>query len=375
MNKRFCERCERVTQDGHLWCSDRDCPAEQGYPVFDYGDYVADVKIDKIIAVWRTGVLYTATRNDKPVWIKVAHRDDECEARLKREAKLLQAIAPQQPSFLQTFSTQPRINYLHWFPPYPGKSEKAYGEVTVNEQTRVYCVYKAISGSLLRDALLENKYPWHTEAAGIVTTIASAMRIGLDKGLVHLGLTPDMIYVDKDAEGHLRATLIDLGWCLRSNDLQGFDLKRIFKLVDPAYAAPEVLAQLGAQAVTPAADAYSLGSIFYEMLAGEPYFSSEITRDDKLRQRVVSRRAPILLKRPELAAATVPTIVEQAVSPQKRFSSVLDLQGAVVKVYGVPPREKLPRPVRYYMFIGILGMFFTAIIIAGLYVLLQALLR
>jgi hypothetical protein len=40
MIKRFCERCERITENGHLWCQERDCPAEEGYPVFDYGDYL-----------------------------------------------------------------------------------------------------------------------------------------------------------------------------------------------------------------------------------------------------------------------------------------------------------------------------------------------
>ena len=81
-----------------MWCSDRDCPAEQGYPVFDYGDYVADLKIVRMIAVWRTAVLYEAMRNDKPVWLKVAHRDDECEGRLKRDAKWLQLLAPREPT-------------------------------------------------------------------------------------------------------------------------------------------------------------------------------------------------------------------------------------------------------------------------------------
>ena len=58
---RFCERCKRLTIDGNLWCQDRDCPAEQGYPVFAYGDNLGDLKITKLITVWRTAALYESS--------------------------------------------------------------------------------------------------------------------------------------------------------------------------------------------------------------------------------------------------------------------------------------------------------------------------
>ena len=51
MLTRFCERCERQTVDGHLWCPERDCPAEAGYPVFQFGDYLGDLKITKLVTV------------------------------------------------------------------------------------------------------------------------------------------------------------------------------------------------------------------------------------------------------------------------------------------------------------------------------------
>ena len=372
MIKRFCERCDKTTQDGHLWCSDRDCPAEQGYPVFDSGDYVADLKVIKIIAVWRTAVLYEAARNDEPVWLKVAHRDDECESRLKRDAKWVQLMAPRPPSFMQKFFAQPRLIHLAWLPPYPNKTDKAYGEVTVGDQTRVYSVFQAIPGSLLSHTLLENPNIWHTEAAGIITTVAAAMRLALDKELVHMGLTPDMIYVDKDSEGHYRATLLDYGWCFRPKDAANYNLAQMFRLVEPSYAAPEVLAQLGAQAVTPAADAYSLGMIFYEMLAGHTgYAATAVTRDDRLRQQVIANRTALALKRPELAGAQVPAIIEQAIAPQKRFASIVDFQTTLVKVYGIPPIEKRTKPIRYYVALAIIGALLFSSVVAGLLLLLS----
>src|SRR3970282_1426609 len=68
---RFCERCKRLTTDGNLWCQDRDCPAEQGYPVFAYGDTLGDLKIIKLVTVCRTGALYEYLRGQQTVWLKV----------------------------------------------------------------------------------------------------------------------------------------------------------------------------------------------------------------------------------------------------------------------------------------------------------------
>ena len=41
--------------------------------------------------------------------------------------------APREPTFMQKFFAQPRPIHLAWLPPYPSKSDKAYGEVTVGD--------------------------------------------------------------------------------------------------------------------------------------------------------------------------------------------------------------------------------------------------
>ena len=94
MNNRFCERCQRSTQDGNLWCQDRDCPAEAGNSIFRYGDYLGDMKIIRQISAWRTAAMYEAERNGQPVWVKIAHADPECEERLKAEAAFLLQLSP-----------------------------------------------------------------------------------------------------------------------------------------------------------------------------------------------------------------------------------------------------------------------------------------
>src|SRR4030065_1027979 len=93
---RFCERCERVTRDGNLWCQDKDCPAEEGFPVLVYGEYLGDLKVTKLVRVWRTAALYEAQRGKNTVLLKVAHPSDDCAERLKREALVLEALSPRQ---------------------------------------------------------------------------------------------------------------------------------------------------------------------------------------------------------------------------------------------------------------------------------------
>src|SRR6185436_16141304 len=83
---RFCERCERTTHDGNLWCPEPDCPAEAGYALFGYGDFLGDLKITKLVRAWRTAALYEAARGETQVLVKVAHHSDETEERLRRDA-------------------------------------------------------------------------------------------------------------------------------------------------------------------------------------------------------------------------------------------------------------------------------------------------
>ncbi|MGD8552522.1 MAG: hypothetical protein PVG02_02590, partial [Anaerolineales bacterium] len=61
----YCERCEREAVHGNLWCQDPDCPAENAYALMGYGEFLGDIKVDRLIRVWRTAALYEAYRNDE----------------------------------------------------------------------------------------------------------------------------------------------------------------------------------------------------------------------------------------------------------------------------------------------------------------------
>ncbi len=365
--QRFCERCQRVTRDGHLWCSDKDCPAERGYPVFDYGDFVGDLKITRVISVWRSAALYEAVRGEQTVWVKIAHAGAVLEDRLKREAAFLKPLAPRVSSGMQTFFAEKRLNYLAWMPPFPVKSKQAFGEITVDGQTRVISVFAPLKGSLLRDVLLENPDIWHVEAAWITSTVAEAMKLASGKNLLHLGLTPSMIWVDKDSEGHWRPTLLDFGWLLDKGQIDAGMYAEVLRGADPTCCAPELAANAGAAMLTAAADTYALGMILHKMMAGDPSGNPSHARDDSVRQRVVANRAGLALNRPELP--DVKPLVERAIAPRERYASVGDLRSAINKEYSAPPIEKRPVPMRFYLAVTLLGTTLAGVIAFGLLVL------
>ena len=374
MNNRYCERCLRSTQDGNLWCQDRDCPAEAGLSIFKYGDYLGDMKIVKQISVWRTAALYEAERGGQPVWVKIAHSDPECEERLKAESAFLLQLAPYatgKKTSGSSFRPKPRPLLPVLMQPYPTPSSRPYGELSIAGIPRVFSVLTPLSGSLLRDILLQVPQVWHYEAAWIISSLTTAMHPLYSRNLMHLSLTPNIIMLDKDVEGHYRPALLDLGWLADANTSPA-KLSSLVNRSEPAYSAPEISGARSVSALTPAADAYSLGMIYYEMLAGKPGYEPVIRHDDDLRQVVMQNRAPLEMGRPELAAAGVVQIVEKAISPRVRYGSVDNLKQALDGVYGKPLPEKRPVPLRFYALIGLIGMILLIIIVLALIVAIQS---
>ncbi len=372
MLTRFCERCERQTVDGHLWCPERDCPAEAGYPVFKYGDFLGDLKITKLVTVYRHAAIYAAERNEEPVWVKVAHTAPDCDERLKREAQALEPVARaanRTPKWLRGFMRTPRHSLPILLPPYPAPSKRPYGEITFRGETKVFMVFEPFEGVILADLLKENPQLWHYEVAWIVTHVAETLRPWVSKGLLHLSLTPDVILVDRDKQAHWRTTLLDLGWLVSPNDAQA--LGQALDRCEPAYTAPEVLvARTGVQ-VTQASDVHSLGLVTYEMLAGRPGFEPKLLRDERVRRAVTQNRAVLPVERPELEGAGVVKIVERATALTDRFPNILEFARALLAIYGPQPKEVRPLPIRTYLVLALVVVLLLIVLGIAAYLLYQ----
>lgn len=371
---RFCERCERETYDGNLWCQDPDCPAEKGYSLLQYGDFLGDLKVTKFVRVWRTAALYEAERDGTPVMLKVANHGDFNAERLRREATLLKSISPQRSSLrgrLRSFLPSSRPQIPVSLPPYPYRSKRAYGEISHKGEVKVFSVFEHVEGKILSDVMLENPQLWHTHAAWLTITLSQALRPLAVRGLCHLSLTPDVVLVEFDNEGIPRPTLMDLGFVVQTDESEL--LPDGSMLWEPAYTAPELMAQSPNGNLSLSADVYSLGMVFYEMLAGHPGFESKLRRDSQLRHEILQVRKPVSADRPELEQSGVAKVLEQAISPSDRYSNVVEFARALQSIYSSPPPERRKIPSRLYLLLGAVALLLLVLGIFAALTLLQVL--
>lgn len=344
--------------------------------MFVYGDYLGDLKVTKLVRVWRTAALYEALRGKTEVLLKVAHPSDDCAERLKREALVLEALSPWQTGpagFVRSFlpASRPVLPVIQ--APYPNRSKRVHGEITFRGEPRVFSVLSFAKGKILSDLILENPQIWHYQAAWIVSTLAQALRPLVKSNKCHLSISPDIVLVDTDRDGNLRPILMDLGFIIDGGEVDGqYDWSR---LSEPAYTAPELLAHTQARSIGLEADVYSLGIIFYEMLAGHPGFEAKLRRDEQVRDDVTQNRKPLPVGRPELEQAGVARVVERAIAPVGRFKDVLELSDALTAIYSAPPPEKRTIPRRLYVLLATLGVIILGIGLVAGYLLLQVLLN
>ncbi len=104
-----------------------------------------------------------------------------------------------------------------------------------------------------------------TEVVPLIAKIARAVHYAHQRGILHRDLKPSNILLDERGE----PLVSDFGLAKRIEGDSQLTLSGAV-LGTPAYIAPEQA--VGAQSVTTAADVYSLGAVFYEMLAGRPPF-------------------------------------------------------------------------------------------------------
>jgi serine/threonine protein kinase/tetratricopeptide (TPR) repeat protein len=117
----------------------------------------------------------------------------------------------------------------------------------------------------------ESLSPGH--AAELLVKIARTVQFAHEHGILHRDIKPGNILLDRQGEPHL--TDFGLARLLEqeSTITNSFDV-----LGTPSYMSPEQAAGQSKE-LTAAADVYSLGAVFYQMLTGEPPFAGGTTYD------------------------------------------------------------------------------------------------
>ncbi len=200
--------------------------------------------IEKELGRGGMATVYLATdiRHDRRVAIKLLHPDLAATIgaeRFEREIKLAARLQ------------HPHILGLH-------DSGQADG--------LFYYVMPFVDGESVRDKLDREKQLSIDDAIQITLEVADALGYAHAQGVIHRDIKPENVML---SNGH--ALVADFGIARARTEAGQQRLTQTgMAMGTPVYMSPE---QFTGEAVTPAADIYSLGCMLFEMLAGEPPFS------------------------------------------------------------------------------------------------------
>lgn len=337
----ICSRCKLTSPDGNLWCQEIDCPVGTLPTLFNYGDYIGNIKILELKRVLPSATIYKAQRGteDKPetFYLKIANPRDADIAYLQREAQALRSITTSRKSV----SALPQ-----WLDHGAVNQDDAYGIGTIHGQTRYYFLMGAPDGQFLSDMLLDNPQPWHQHVGWFIMTLCEGIiALQMLTQSLHLNLNPDVILVHPNNTDVPLPVLLDFGVLLpaANEPLPVTYTQDYLHHLKPAYTPAELIA--GGQPLDARADVFSIGVILYEMLAGKPAFSyalrktDDIYNDIKLINPVLSREdlpAKRLRGRDREQYLRLLDIVERAVRRDhpERYHDVSELRRDLFTLYG-----------------------------------------
>lgn len=133
-----------------------------------------------------------------------------------------------------------------------------------------YFTMKFVEGGPLDQAATDGPLPIR-RAAELILKIAQTVDFAHENGILHRDIKPGNILLDRQGEPHLT----DFGLA-RLIEQESTVTNTLDVLGTPSYMAPEQ-ASGSARSLTPAADVYSLGAVFYQMLTGQPPFAGGTT--------------------------------------------------------------------------------------------------
>ncbi len=187
----------------------------------------------------------------------------------------------------------------------------------------LYYVMPYVEGRSLRDRITRERQLPLDDALRIAREVADALAHAHAQGIIHRDIKPENILLQA---GH--AVVTDFG-IARAVDAAGADRLTNTGLAigTPAYMSPEQGA--GERDVDSRTDVYSLGTILFEMLAGDPPYTGATA------QAILARKAVDPVPRLRVVRETIPGDVEAIVNkalakaPADRFATAAQLGEAI----------------------------------------------
>src|SRR5690242_5020362 len=191
----------------------------------------------------------------------------------------------------------------------------------------LYYVSPFVAGGSLRDRLRADGRLSVRDTVRIAGEVGAGLDYAHREGFVHRDVKPENILF---ADGH--ALLADFGvaraMCVdcEGQHVRGPVTGAGIALGTPEYMSPE---QASGGEVDARSDVYSLGCVVYEMLAGEPPFSSSNMRSTMARQ-VTELPRPLRALRPD-ASVAIEAVLARALAkdPSHRYATVAEFAAAL----------------------------------------------
>jgi eukaryotic-like serine/threonine-protein kinase len=202
-------------------------------------------RIESLVVSSGMATIYRATdlANDRTVAVKLPHFEMESD-----------------PVFYDRFQRETAIGTTLDHP----AIVKVFAE---NDHSRLYMVLEWVDGRLLRQVINEEGRLSPERATNIALQICDALSYMHSQGVVHRDLKPENIMIGADD----RVKVIDFGIASKSGSRRLTFGKFTHTRGTPEYASPE---QIKGKRGDARSDIYSLGTMLYEMLAGETPFSN-----------------------------------------------------------------------------------------------------
>ena len=243
--------------------------------------------------------------------------------------------------FVQEIKTTAHLQHPHILPLYDSGSASA-GQDGSTEF--LYYVMPYIQGETLREKLNRQVQLGIDEAVKITTEVADALQYAHEQGVIHRDIKPENILLHNG-----RAMVADFGIALAVSAAGARMTETGLSLGTPHYMSPEQAT--ADKHITSRSDVYSLGSVLYEMLTGEPPHTGssaqaiimKIVTDDVRPVRELRKAVP-----PHVAAAVAEALEKlpaDRFDSAKAFAEALNNPGFVPSVAAVgSPSHRLVVP-------------------------------
>ena len=172
--------------------------------------------------------------------------------------------------FVQEIKTTAQLQHPHILPLYDsGSTVSAHG----GSPGFLYYVMPYIQGENLREKLDREQQLGIAEAVSIATEVADALQYAHEQGVIHRDIKPENILLRNG-----RAIVADFGIALAVSAAAGGRMTETgLSLGTPHYMSPEQAT--ADKHITNRSDIYSLGSVLYESLTGEPPHTGASVQD------------------------------------------------------------------------------------------------